>query len=240
MKNHFPNILTSLNLFSGCIAAVMVFKNHLDIAGYFVFIAAFFDLLDGMVARKVDANSAFGKELDSLADVVSFGFVPGAIMYKMLQSADLFTYFPNEYVRRFIQFVPFVITIFAALRLARFNIDTRQTTSFLGVPVPANSLLIVSFPLMIHQFPGKFEAVVLHPYFILPMCIVSSLLMVSEIPLFALKFKTTRWKENKFQYILVLLILILVPFLRFAAIPILFVCYVLLSIIDKKMQPALS
>lgn len=233
MKIHLPNALTCMNLFSGCVAAVMIFRNHLEYAAYFVFLSAFFDLLDGMVARKVDSNQTFGKELDSLADVVSFGFVPGAMMFKLLQMSELDMYFYSDRFIRIIQFIPFVITVFSALRLAKFNLDTRQTTSFIGLPTPANTLLIVSLPLIMDQFPNKYDSMILNPYVIIFMSLACSFLLVAEIPLFSMKFKTLDLKENIFQYILVLIALILFPVFLFAAIPVVIILYIILSVIQN-------
>lgn len=233
MKLHIPNALTCCNLFSGCIAAVMVFRDRLDYAAYFIFISAFFDLLDGMVARKVLSNAAFGKELDSLADVVSFGFVPGAMMFKLLQQSHLEDYFQSEMFISIIQFFPFIITIFSALRLAKFNLDTRQSTSFIGLPTPANTLFIISLPLILIQFPGTFEGYILNPYFLLLTTMVLSFLLVAEIPLFSMKFKTLSIKENIYQYVLLIIALIVFPIFLFAAIPLVIILYILLSVIQN-------
>jgi CDP-diacylglycerol---serine O-phosphatidyltransferase len=236
MKIHIPNALTCGNLFCGCIASVLIFRNHLDIAAYLIVIAAFFDLLDGMVARKVKSNPAFGKELDSLADVVSFGFVPGAMMFKLLQISDLELYFNSENLIRFIEFLPFIITIFSALRLAKFNIDTRQSTSFIGLPTPANTLFVISLPLIIKQFPGRYDDLIINPYFILIISVLGSAMMVSNIPLFSMKFKTLDVKENIFQYSLMIIALILFPVFLFAAIPVIIILYILLSIIQNYIK----
>jgi CDP-diacylglycerol--serine O-phosphatidyltransferase len=211
----------------------MIFRNQLEIASYFVFIAAFFDLLDGMVARKVNSDQAFGKELDSLADVISFGFVPGAMMFKLLQAADLNNYFQSENLVRIIQFFPFIITVFSAWRLAKFNLDKRQSTSFIGLPTPANTLFIVSLPLILSQLPGRYDSIILNPYFIFAISILGPYMMISELPLFSMKFKTLDLKDNIFQYILVALSIVLFPLFLFAAIPILIFLYILLSVIQK-------
>lgn len=233
MKKHIPNFLTCMNLFCGCIAAVMVFRNHLDYTAYFVLIAAFFDLLDGMVARKVGSNSEFGKQIDSLADMVSFGFVPGAVMFKLLQMSDMPAVIQNVDLRRALQFFPFVVTIFSALRLVKFNLDVRQTTSFIGLPTPANTLLIISFPLILMQRPGEFDNIILNPIFNLITCVVMSFMLVSEIPLFSLKFKNLSVKDNKFQYLLILFSAVLLSIFSFAAIPMVIILYVLLSVINN-------
>ncbi len=225
-----------MNLFSGCIAAVMIFRNRLDMTAYFILAAGFFDLLDGMVARKVGSDPNFGKQMDSLADVVSFGFVPGAVMFKLLQMSDLSSIIGNESVRSVIQFFPFVITIFSAIRLAKFNLDTRQTNSFIGLPTPANTLMIISFPLILIQHPGQFDGIILNPIFNLAICAFMSFMLVAEIPLFALKFKNFKFKENSFQYIMILSIVILGAIFSFAAIPMLVILYVLLSFLKNNYQ----
>jgi CDP-diacylglycerol--serine O-phosphatidyltransferase len=236
MKLHLPNALTSCNLFSGCIAAVMIFRNHLEYAAYFIFLSAFFDLLDGMVARRVSSNSAFGKELDSLADAVSFGFIPGAMMFKLLQLSNISTVFHSELLIRGLQFFPFIITVFSALRLAKFNLDTRQSNSFIGLPTPACTLFIVSFPLILNQLPGRFEHIILNPYFIIVTSVILSFLLVSEIPLFSMKFKTFMFRENIFQYLLLILSVIIFPVFLFASIPIVIILYILLSIIQNSLK----
>lgn len=240
MKIHIPNALTCLNLFSGCIAVVMIFRNHFDTAAYFVFAAAFFDLLDGMVARKVSSDSAFGKELDSLADMVSFGFVPGAIMFKLFQHSQPELHFQSDSFIRVIQFLPFVITVFSALRLAKFNLDTRQTNSFIGLPTPANTLFIVSLPLILNQMPGRYDDLILNPYFIIIVSIGSAFLLVTELPLFSMKFKTLGFRENFYQYLLLMISLVLFPLILFAAIPVVIFLYILLSLIQKLTKAKLT
>ena len=234
VRRQIPNFITCLNLLCGCIATVMVFRNHLDWAAYLVFIAAFFDLIDGMAARALHVSSPIGKELDSLADVISFGFVPGVILFKLLQMSALSEFIESNTLRQIVQFFPFVIAVFSALRLANFNIDTRQSDSFIGLPTPANTLLIVSFPLMLSQDYTRFSPIILNPYFILIVSGIMSWLLVAEIPLFSLKFKSFKLKDNLFQYILLLLAVVLLPVFLFAAIPIIIFSYVLLSIIQNK------
>lgn len=233
MKKHFPNILTSLNLFSGCVATVMVFRGHFEWAAYLVFIAAIFDLLDGMIARRMNVLSAFGKELDSLADLVTFGLVPGAVLFRLLQFSSLEAWVPQEEIRRLVQFLPFAVTVFSALRLAKFNLDTRQTDSFIGLPTPANTLWIISLPLIVNSHTSGLDAMILHPVVLLSMTVISCFLLVSEIPLFSLKFKSFGWKENFYAYVLLLFSAIAVPVFSFAALPLIIVFYVLLSIIKN-------
>lgn len=232
IKVNLANFFTCCNLFTGCIAAVMVFRNQPDIAALLVLLSAFFDLLDGLAARKRDTFSTFGKELDSLADVVSFGFVPAAILFKLGEQVDWGHSLP-EGIAEIILFFPFIITVFSALRLAKFNIDTRQSENFIGLPTPANGIFISSLPLVTKQYPGVFDAFLSSPYFIIGLTILSSFLLVSEIRLFSLKFKTRGFKENMYQYMLVLTTLILFPFMLFAVIPIAIVLYIFLSIISN-------
>ena len=202
-------------------------------AAYLVFAAAFFDVLDGMIARMLNASSPIGKELDSLADMVSFGFVPGAILFKMMQ-LNIDTISPNESLNTFIQFVPFIVTIFSALRLAKFNIDTRQKDSFIGLPTPANTLLIVSFPLILAHDDFNLSGILLSPWFILAITVLQSFLLVSELPLIALKFKNFSWKENSYQYLLIISAAILLIVIKFAAIPVIIFLYILLSVFKNS------
>ena len=219
-----------MNLLSGCIAVVMIFRGHLTWAAYLVLVAALFDLLDGMAARMLNVSSPIGKELDSLADMISFGLVPGAMLFRMLME-NVHAVSANENVVRLIQFFPFVVTIFSALRLAKFNIDTRQSDSFIGLPTPANTLLIISFPLMLANDEYGLRNFLLNPYFILLITVLQSYLLVSPLPLIALKFKDMKWQNNSYQYVLVILSAALLVILKFAAIPVIIFLYILLSLI---------
>lgn len=232
MKKQIPNFLTCLNLFCGCIAAVMIFRNRLDVAAYLVLLAAFFDLLDGMIARRVGSNPDFGKQIDSLADMVTFGFIPGAILFKLLQMSDM-SGIANENLRRGMQFLPFVVTIFSAIRLAKFNLDTRQSVSFIGLPTPACTMVIISLPLILIQRPGQFDHIILNHAFILILTGLLSYLLIAELPLFSLKFKKFDFKSNAYQYILILCAAILIAIFNLAAIPIIIILYVLLSLIKN-------
>ncbi len=237
MKKHLPNFFTCLNLMAGCMASVMVFHDRPEWAAYLIFIAAFFDLLDGMLARTMGLFSQFGKELDSLADMVSFGFVPGAIVFKLFQQSDFLSWPLPEWILRLLQFAPFILTVFSALRLTKFNLDTRQSVSFIGLPTPANTLLIVSLPMIMLQSTGPYEGILLNPFFLLILTGVLSFLLVSEIPLFALKFKNLSIKENMYQYILLLVSLILLPLFQWAAIPLIFALYFILSFVRRQFKP---
>jgi len=230
LKKHLPNLLTSLNLFCGCIASILVFRGKVEWVGYVVLLAAVFDLFDGFLARKLGVSGPFGRELDSLADMVTFGFVPGAILFQLLQASDLALAFPDPDLRRVIQFLPFVVTVFSGLRLAKFNIDTRQSTSFIGLPTPANTLWIISLPIILTWYPGQYEFLRSH-WVILLLSILSAGLLVAELPLFSLKFKHFGWKGNEYPYILILIALPLALFFSFAALPMIVATVVLLSLV---------
>ena len=192
LKRHIPNTLTSLNLLSGCFAIYFAFLQQFDFVAYAVFMAAIFDFFDGFSARLFKVSSPIGKELDSLADMVTFGVAPAMTVFNFLrnfQSENTFQTLP------WLVFTPFLIAVFSGLRLAKFNIDTRQSTSFIGVPTPANALFWVSLPL-IKYFPTEnllikntFEFL-LQPNVILVNTLLFSYILVAELPLFALKFKS--------------------------------------------------
>ena len=257
MKKHIPNFITSLNLFSGCIAIAFAFAGYqyVWIAGIMIFVAAVFDFLDGLAARMLHAYSELGKQLDSLADMVSFGIAPSVIVFQLLNTSigkvdpssefsdllskinginilnQFFTYKPIELL---ITFSAFIIAVFSALRLAKFNIDTRQTTSFIGLPTPANAILFASFPLILH-FESSIlcNSIILNTYILLTLVIIQSALLVSEIPLFSLKMKSLKWADNKTRYIFLSLSIILLAILHFKAIPFVILLYIVSSIINN-------
>ena len=186
MKKHIPNFITCLNLFSGCVASYLAFKGNYEGAFIAILLAAVFDFMDGFAARLLKAYSAMGKELDSLADMISFGLAPGAIVFSFLTDTGT-----NEWL----PFVGFLIPVFSGLRLAKFNIDDRQSSSFLGLPVPANAIfwagLVYSFsPFLMNNVWFLFILIALFCFF-----------LVSEIPMFSLKFRNVSWKENQNQYL---------------------------------------
>ena len=230
MKKHIPNAITCLNLFSGCLALYFAFQNQLVYTAYLVGVAAVLDFLDGMVARVLGAYSEIGKQLDSLADMVSFGVVPGTVMFMLLQRADdSFLGIPMQTFA----FFGFLITVFSGLRLAKFNIDTRQTTSFIGLPTPANTIFVSSLPLILQNGDLMHFAIILNPWVLLILTVLLSYLLVAELPLFALKFKNLSWKDNSVRFTFLILSAILVALLNFAAIPLIIVLYILLSIIKR-------
>lgn len=228
IRKHIPNALTSCNLLSGCVGIVAVFEGSLVLAVYMIWLAAIFDFLDGFAARILKVSSPIGGELDSLADMVTFGVLPAAIVYKMLQHTGVAPWVP---------YLAFVIAVFSALRLAKFNLDTRQTSSFIGLPTPANALFISSLPLIIEyrefsllSIPVQF---IMEPWFLLGCTFVLSFLLVAELPLFALKFSSFGWAENKLKYIYLITSVVLIILFKFVAIPLIIVLYVLLSLFNR-------
>lgn len=229
MKKHIPNFVTCLNLFSGCLGIVFAFQGNLIWASYAIVIAAILDFFDGMLARLLKAYSEIGKELDSLADVVSFGVLPSVIIY------HLFALSPQpEFDATWLSLSAFVIAVFSALRLAKFNIDTRQSENFIGLPTPANALLIASFPLIIAESNSFFANFILNPWFLLVFSLFMSMLLVAEVPLISLKFKTLDLKENMLRYILIISSVLLLLFLKFEAVPIIIVIYFLVSLVQFR------
>ena len=231
MKRHIPNLITCLNLFSGCIGIVYAFKGELIIAGYAILFAAIFDFFDGMIARLLKTYSDIGKELDSLADMVSFGVLPSVIVYQLfLQSPQVGNVSP------FLNMSAFLIAVFSALRLAKFNVDVRQAENFIGLPTPANALLIASLPMILSQDNWFFSSYILNPFFLFIFSLGMSILLVTEIPLISLKFKSLNWNDNLFRYILVISALLLVLIFKFAAVPIIVFIYILLSLIQFRLR----
>ena len=236
MKRHLPNALTCVNLLCGCIALTFIFGGNLVVAAYFVGIAAVADFFDGLVARALRVSSPIGKDLDSLADMVSFGVVPGAIVYHLLTDAAIhantyYGYLPSSQVGSYpLAFFGFLITIFSALRLAKFNNDTRQTTSFIGLPTPACTLVVASLPLILANDNFGLKELILNPWLLLGLTVLLSGLLVAELPLFALKFKNLHWVGNRRRFIFVGLALGLVLWLKAAGVPLAVLLYVLLSV----------
>ena len=199
IKKNIPNAITCLNLLFGCIAIVFIFHNRLADASWMVVFAGIADFFDGMAARALKVHSPIGKELDSLADMVSFGVAPGMMIYQLIGTPPL-------------NWIGLMVPVFAALRLAKFNIDTRQTFYFIGLPSPANALLIASFPLIIahdsYWHAVYFSNVTFVVWFFSAIAVACSALMVSPVNLFSLKIKNTSWNSNKTRYSFLILSLI--------------------------------
>ena len=233
MIKHIPNSITCCNLLSGCISILLTCNGYIMAAGVMIFLAAFFDFCDGFSARLLKAYSPLGAQLDSLSDVVSFGVAPSFIIYYYLNNAVSLVEPSSLWhieIAGFgiIPLTAFFLAIFAALRLAKFNIDERQTTSFIGLPTPAMGLFVASLPFTIgHKSLNFMGNIITNPYFLLATIILFSFLMVSEIPFFSLKIKNIRFKENIHIYILAIFTIAAFIFLGFAAIPFVILFYIL-------------
>ena len=225
LKSQLPNILTCANMVCGSLALIMAMSldpSKLLWASYLLGIAAVFDFLDGMTARLLKSYSDFGKQLDSLADMLSFGVVPGVIMYVLiLKNANL----GEEWLAYF----GLIIPVFSALRLAKFNISDNECDSFIGLPTPANAILIASLPLVLED--NCLILFIENPYLMAVLSIVLSFLLVSQISMFSLKFRSIKWSENKLQYLFLLLALILLLLFKLSAISIIIILYILFSTI---------
>ena len=229
ITRHIPNTLTCLNLFSGCIACVMAFEARYEAALGFIILSAAFDFFDGMMARVLNAHSAIGKDLDSLADDISFGVAPSLIVFSLFKEmnypeamASMASYFP---------YLAFLLAVFSALRLAKFNNDTRQTSSFVGLPVPANALFWASLATGGHSWLTSDS---LYPICLLLLVGLFSWLLVSEIPMFSLKFKNLSWKDNKVSFVFLIACIPLLLFMGVCSFSAIIVWYILLSLVTKK------
>ena len=230
---HLPNFITCLNLASGCLALVFAFKGETSVVAMLVLASLVFDFLDGFVARALNAHSKMGKELDSLADMVAFGMVPGTVMYHLfINSFPLVNHMQQDWAM-ILGFFPFIITVFSGLRLAKFNIDTRQSDSFLGMPTPAITIFVMGLALVIDNDRFHLTPLLLNTYVLGGMSMILCFLLVSEIPLFALKFKSFGWAGNKAQYLLIALGVILVCMVQYLAIPLLILFYLILSLLNN-------
>ena len=239
IKKHFPNAITLFNLASGLLAIIAIFKGYYDEAFLFVCLGIFFDFWDGFFARKFKVSGELGLQLDSLADVVTSGVVPGLMIFKLLldiQEDDTSIYYLTEdyYYMGFVPYLGFIITLASAYRLAKFNIDTRQSDSFIGLPTPANALFIMSIPMI--QFDGTHEWLVnalFNPFVLIIISFVSAYMLNAEIPLFSLKIKDFSWDKNKLQVFFLAIAATLFLFLGFTALPIIILLYVVISVVNN-------
>ncbi len=236
ITKHIPNFITALNIFSGSLAIVMAFEGNLVLSALFIGIAAIFDFLDGMAARALKAYSDMGKELDSLADMLSFGFAPAAILFSLIKtSAGIDGYYSSMPIAEMVIIsTPFLIAIFSGLRLAKFNVDTRQTSSFIGLPTPANAILIASLPIVLHYSNIEtLKEIILNQYILIGFIILQSLLLIAEFPMFSLKFKNLKFTENKIRFVFIGISIILLIILHVVSIPIIIFLYIILSAINN-------
>jgi CDP-diacylglycerol--serine O-phosphatidyltransferase len=280
IKRHIPNAITCCNLFCGCLALVQAFEGNLVYASYLVGLGAIFDFFDGFAARMLRVASPIGKDLDSLTDMVTFGVVPGVIMYKIasfgqqpyVEQATIGWHIDHVFLSQLAPLLCFVLTIFSAIRLAKFNNDTRQSDSFIGVPTPAIAIFVCSLVLVygvklthvsgldafyayLNNYPEDMKNVSLSTNYGTPstldairliiarlfvntvfnifLCVIFSVLLISELPLFALKFRNFSWRGNRIRYSFLGLSLLLLITLQFVGIPLIIILYILMSLITK-------
>jgi CDP-diacylglycerol---serine O-phosphatidyltransferase len=220
-----PNVITLGNLLSGCMGLKYAFEGNLEYAAYAIFLALILDYLDGFLARILKSNSEIGQQLDSLADMVSFGVLPAYILFFILKNQGNVVFEGQEYLS-------LLLALSSALRLAKFNIDTRQTDSFIGVPTPANGMLIASLPFIIKQ-QGFLSGFISTPV-ILAYIVIMAYLLISELPLFALKFKDFSWKNNAFKFGFIGFCLLLLLVLKLSAVPLIVITYILVSVFKRN------
>lgn len=225
IKKHIPNILTLLNLLSGCLAVVSVAEHQFQMAFFWVCLGIFFDFFDGFFARLFKVSGPLGLQLDSLADMVTSGVAPGFVLYSMFEMTQGCDY---------MAYAGFIITLGACFRLANFNIDTRQTDSFIGLPTPANALFFMSLPLI----PKTLLVIELfsNPWFLLVLSVLSAYVMNAELPLFSLKVKNFSFAKYKLQIFFLALSVLMLILLHVSALPLIIVTYVLLSVVDNKFK----
>ncbi len=243
MKKHIPNIFTLANLFSGTIAVIYAVNGDLIIAGLFVLLGIFFDFFDGFFARILKVPSELGKQLDSLADMVTSGVAPGIILMKLLElsiARDNISGIDLElfgYEFETIALIGLLFTLAAAYRLANFNIDERQISSFIGLPTPAAALVVISLPFILeHSFIEILESIILTKWFLIGVTLLLSFLMNANIPLFSLKFKDYSFKNNVIKYVFLLTTIVMLITLQFIAIPLVIIIYVLLSVLENTLK----
>ena len=240
IKKHIPNAITLLNLASGLLAVIAIFKGYYDEAFIFVSLGIFFDFWDGFFARKFNVSGELGLQLDSLADMVTSGVVPGLMLFKLFENIQMDSASPyfltdETWYMGFVPYLGFIVTLASAYRLAKFNIDTRQTESFIGLPTPANALLIMSIPMI--EYAGSFDWLVTalyNPYVLLGITVLSAYLLNAEIPLFSLKVKDFSLAHNKIQIVFLAVSVVLLLLLSFTALPVIILFYVLLSVVNNK------
>ena len=230
IKTMIPNLFTFLNMLAGCGAVVMLSDLKYDLAFYLVCLGIFFDFFDGFFARKFNVSGPLGVQLDSLADMITSGFVPGYVVFLMLKTHN------NVGLESYLPYFGFVITLAACYRLAKFNIDVRQTDSFIGLPTPANALFFTSLPLLEHTSQLSALSEILNSSWVLvALVLLSAYIMNAEIPLFSLKIKDFTFTKYKVQVFFVSVSVLLLVFLQIAAIPLIIISYVLLSIVNNKL-----
>ena len=231
IKAQIPNAITLLNLFCGCIALVFASEMDFKMALFFVALGIFFDFFDGFFARKFNVSGPLGVQLDSLADMVTSGFVPGFVMFKLMSNDACFG------AESYFSYLGFIITLGSCYRLAKFNIDERQSDSFIGLPTPANALFILSLPLVLLSTEVVFiHDILRNPLALLTITVLSAYIMNAEIPLFSLKIKNFSFQKYKLQVFFLLVSISMFVVLHYLAIPLVILTYVILSVITNAVQ----
>jgi CDP-diacylglycerol--serine O-phosphatidyltransferase len=240
MKNQIPNSITILSLIFSCLAITLIFEGKLDIAAYLLIGSMVCDYFDGFTARVLKVNNPIGKEIDSLVDMVAFGVAPGMLLYQVTKlaqnnpeySVQILTDYP------WLHYSAFLIPIFSAIRLAKFNIDTRQTTSFIGLAVPAHASFYI-FCTLLYLYPnlpmiidvsGIVTPIVSNPLIMLIFGVLLSLMLVAEVPMFSLKVKQLKWKGNETPFTFILLWFLMLIFMNIVTSPVIIILYILWSI----------
>ena len=236
IKKHIPNIVTLGNLFCGTLATMFAVGGYFEMTALFVALGIFLDFFDGFFARIFKVSGELGKQLDSLADMVTSGVVPGIVLFVLLESNQQASYEINtEFkVSMGLPLIGLLVTLAACYRLAKFNLDKRQSESFIGLPTPAMSLFIVSLPLVqMHSDINFVKDLIGNNYFLIGIAILFSFLMNLEFSLFSLKFKNYGIKENLFKYILITLSIVLIVAFEYLSVPIIIMSYVILSMLKN-------
>lgn len=242
LKKHIPNLLTLGNLFCGTVACIFAVQANFTLAGLFVAIGIFFDFFDGFVARILNVSGALGKQLDSLADMVTSGVVPGIIMFNLLSNNQIVPFnFKDEWVMHsYVPFLGLIVTLGACYRLAKFNIDTRQSDSFIGLPTPAMTLFVISLPLIKEYSDFEIaQNLIDNNYFLCTIILLLTYLMNAELGLFSLKFKEYSIKKNLMKYLFLVVSIPMILFLKYVSIPLIIIIYIVLSLISnyrKKLE----
>jgi len=247
MKKHIPNAITITSLIFSCSAILLTFENRLDIAAYLLIFSCAFDFFDGFAARVLKVNNPIGKEIDSLVDVIAFGVAPSMLLYQYInllqseQPVQILTDYPL-----IVYSIVFLIPILSTLRLAKYNIDTSQRTGFIGLAVPANASFYIFFVLLylypdlpkIIDVKNIIHPIVSNPLIVLALSLFFSLMLISNVPMFSLKFKTLKWKENKMPFTFILLWLTMLLFMNIVAMPAILFIYVVVSIFIHFKNPS--
>ncbi|MDC0629400.1 CDP-alcohol phosphatidyltransferase family protein [Flavobacteriaceae bacterium] len=230
MKSHIPNFITLLNLFSGCVAVIFALEGDMKWTAFFVCLGIFFDFFDGLLARKLNVQTALGLQLDSLADMVTSGVVPGLVLFHLLGLTSP----PSWETTGLLPYFGLLVTLASAYRLANFNVSTEQSDTFIGLPTPANTLLIISLPLLLeYQNSAAVTTIILNPWFLVGLTVLSCYLLNAPVKLIALKFKTWDFKTNSNRYLLIILSVAFLVTFQFLGIPLILLTYILLSFISN-------